>query len=253
MGFFGDMGRNLSGSNSSGGTQTAYQKNLQTVNVPEPEQDTTRSVLGKILKVYQNDPEKGNMYMGQLQWEQSNPESQFYNPYTKPTNKAVGYLNDLGIDTSNIDDNWYDQWSGLKQYYKYTANTNSLSSTMIGKKSSAEEKAAYNYNQLVMAEEQTRKAETEWQALQEELTYWAQRTDRNYSDDEILKKIDWNKYKTLQKMDETRLAGTPMELNRAIGYSEDALYGVLWAARNNGGTGNPLEDMANSYLGTGTT
>ena len=37
-------------------------------------------------------------------------------------------------------------------------------------------------------------------------------------------------YKTLQEMDESAANGAPIALNRAVGYSKDNLYGVLWEA-----------------------
>lgn len=78
---------------------------------------------------------------------------------------------------------------------------------------------------------QTEKALAEWQNLQGELSYWA-RNDRNYSDDEIIGRIDWGNYPTLAKMNATRDGGQTVYLTQPVGYSEDAMYGVLWAARN---------------------
>ena len=102
-----------------------------------------------------------------------------------------------------------------------------------------------NINNTVAAQE-------EWARLSDELTYWAGRTDRNYSDDEIIGKINWDNYKTLQKMDAARAQGGALELLDAVGYSEDAMYGVLWAARNpNQSTGNAMYDAAKSALGVG--
>lgn len=98
----------------------------------------------------------------------------------------------------------------------------------------------------------TIKAQDEWARLSDELSYWATRTDRNYSDEEILNRINWDNYKTLQKMDEGRKTGNPLALLDAVGYSEDAMYGVMWAARNpDKGTGNAMYDAAQSVLGRG--
>ena len=98
----------------------------------------------------------------------------------------------------------------------------------------------------------TAKAQEEWARLSDELSYWATRSDRNYSDDEIIARIDWDNYKTLQKMDEGRRSGSPIALTEAVGYSEDAMYGVLWAARNpDAATGDAMMDAAQSALGRG--
>ena len=216
--------------------------------------NSTRGVLGQILQMSSRNPMQAQQALTMYGQLRQNPASQYYNPYANATNRAVGKLASLGFDVSSINDDWYNANSWLKQYYVPTDNTNSLSSTMSNpKKSSPEQQAAYYYNQLAMAEETTKKAEQEWASLQNFLTYWANQKDRNYSDEEIMNMVDWSKYKTLQKMDETKSLGTPMELNRAVGYSKDAMYGVLWAARNGGGTGDSNRDMAYSALGTGKT
>ena len=243
MGFFDNTAKQISGMNQQPAKPQQVQNNAK--------KSSTRDALKQISLMRSYDPASADEYMKKLSYSMQDATSQFYNPYTKATNKAVSNLQNLGFDMSVVDDDWYRQNSWLKEYYVQTANTNGLSSTMTNKRASREQKAAYNYNQLWQAEENTKKAENEWNELQKELSYWAQRTDRNYSDEEIIGKINWDKYKTLQKMDDTRLAGTPMELNRAIGYSEDAMYGVLWAASNGGSTGNLWMDMANSADGTG--
>ena len=109
------------------------------------------------------------------------------------------------------------------------------------------EKAAYQYAQIVNAEATTQQAELESRALAEEIAYWANASDRNYTDDEILGKIDWSKYKTLQKMQ-----SGDVSLNRSVkGYNEDWARGYLWSLRNNGGTGNTYLDRAMAEIGEG--
>ena len=99
---------------------------------------------------------------------------------------------------------------------------------------------------------QTEKAKTEWQNLQKELSYWAQ-SDRNYSDEEILKRINWKNYPTLAKMDADRAGeGSTVYLNEPIGYDQDAMYGVMWAARNPDlATGDTTMDAVLGTLGRG--
>ena len=98
----------------------------------------------------------------------------------------------------------------------------------------------------------TLKAQDEWARLSDELSYWATRSDRNYSDDEIISRINWDNYKTLQKMNEGRKTGNPLALLDAVGYSEDAMYGVIWAARNpDKSTGDYTMDAVQSVLGRG--
>ena len=229
--------------------KSAYQENLQQPIQLPTQQETTRSLLGKIKQKSQSDPQGAYTALNIFQQWQQDKTSPFYNPYTQATNQAIGNLKALGVNTDRIDDDWFAANGWLKDYYKTSGTTNTPSAP--GKKATLEENAAYQYYQVWQAEENTRKAETEWAALQNELAYWANRKDRNLSDEEILEKINWDNYKTLQKMDATREMGAPMELNRAVGYSRDAMYGALWAARNGGGTGDSYLDMANSYNGVG--
>ena len=242
--------------------KTPYQQNVsqpvQTDKWYKGDSPTTRETMGRLMQITNTDPQRGYQLQDEFVQLQADPTSQYYNPYTKATNKAVSNLADLGFDVTNINDDWYNQNSWLKEYYVYTDNTNSLSSTMNNKKASTESKAAYQYNQLWTAEENTKKAEREWEALKQELSFWANDQSRNYSDDEIVNRIYGKdgsqfakKYPTLAKMDETRMQGTPMELNRAIGYSTDAMYGEIWAARNGGSTGSIWKDMAMSATGEG--
>lgn len=99
---------------------------------------------------------------------------------------------------------------------------------------------------------QTEKAKTEWQNLQKELSYWAQ-SDRNYSDEEILNRVNWKNYPTLAKMDADRAGeGSTVYLNDPIGYDQDAMYGVMWAARNPDlATGDAALDAVQGTLGRG--
>jgi len=105
---------------------------------------------------------------------------------------------------------------------------------------------------VLQAEPTTKKAEQEWEALQEEISYWTGRADRNYSDDEVLAKIDWSNYPTLVGMDEDAAKGLPTVLNRPVGYSKDALRGVVWAARNGGDKADPYNSVR-AALGQGNT
>ena len=247
-----------SGSTSTGGSssfgggwfRSPEQKNPEPA-IKLPDINTTRGLLARLYQMGSTDLTKARDGLTMFEQLRMDPTSIYYNPFASHTNRALDNLRDMGLEIDEINDEWFAANAWLKQYYKPTANTNSLSSTMTNKRASPEEKAAYYYNQLWMAEESTKKAEQEWAALQKELSYKASQADRPWSDDDLVNNIDWKKYPTLAKMDETRMQGTPMELNRGIGYSRDALYGVIWAARNDGGTGNLYQDMINSALGTG--
>lgn len=118
------------------------------------------------------------------------------------------------------------------------------------KKSSAQENAAYWYYQLKQAQEGTAAAEMEWQALKDDIAYLVS-DPRSYSDEEILERVDLSKYSTLTKLTDAKDKRNPTKLNRALDFSDDAILGAIWAARNEGGTGNSKWDAANGVLGLG--
>lgn len=248
-------------------TQKARQKSAQTATAPqtarqrmmldEEDEDkwyrgtmpTSSETLARIYTIGKSDPQQGQKLFDAFTSFQSDPSTPYYNPYSRATNRAIDEIAALGVDTSGgIGSDWLQKNASLMNSYRLGTGTSPLAPSS---KSTREQNAAYWYYKIADAEETTQKAETEWAALQEEIAYWVGRIDRNYSDDEILSRIDWSQYKTLTAMDEARQKGTPMTLNRAIGYSQDALYGTIWAARNEGGTGNPMIDGVKAALGEG--
>lgn len=212
---------------------------------------TRSEAAARIYTISQTDPARARKLNQAFSQLQRDPSSQFYNPYSAATNKAIQELANLGVDMSGgITEDWLAKNSWLKAYYRTSGNSGTpLAPT---KSSTAEQNAAYYYYQILKAQDATNQAEAEWKALQEEIGYWANRKDRNYSDDQIISRIDWSKYKTLARMDDGAANGVPLTLNSSIGYSQDALKGVIWAARN-GSTGNPLADSAKAVLGAGKT
>lgn len=209
---------------------------------------TTRRVLGNIYTLYQTDPKRAQKMYNDLMYLQTDRTSKYYNPYAVASNRSVSALSSYGIDTSNIDDNFFKKNDYLRNYLIYNGTTNTPSKP--GAKATAQQKAAYEYYQIWKSEDATRRAENEWEQLQNEIKYWARDKNRNLTDEEILAKIDWSKYKELESMDNSKLF-EPNEYNRAIGYSRDALYGAIWAARQDNYNGSMLDAIANSYLGSG--
>lgn len=210
---------------------------------------TTSETLARVYTIAQSNPNKGEaLWNAYLQFA-DDPSSPVYNPYTRPTNPAISQIGALGVDISKgVDKNWLDTNAVLKSFYRLGTGGTPLAPA---KGSTPENDAAYWYYKISSAEDTTQRAETEWDALQEELSYWVGYTARNYSDDEVLAKVDWADYPALTKMDEGRKEGLPLPLNRSVGYSQDAMNGVIWAARNNGGTGNALADSVKYAMGEG--
>lgn len=203
-------------------------------------QPTSSEFLAQIYTISQQDPVKGQDLFSAYTTLQSDPASPLFNPYSTGSNPALKELAALGYDVDGgATTEWLNANSSLQQYLKLTSAGNIATP---GKRATKEEKAAYYWYQLAQDEEKTQQAEKEWAALQEELAYWATRDDLNLSDEDILARIDWKNYKTLTGMDTDRVGGKPTSLNRAVGYSQDAISGVMWAARN----GNDLNDPFNS-------
>ncbi len=229
--------------------QTAYQR-INAKPDPEPkwykgDKPTDSEIRGRIFTVSQNDPARGRQLYAQYEEQVKNPSSPIYNPYTATTSRASAELQSLGFDTS--DKNFLDNNAWLKQHYRFGTGGSPLAPSST---STREENAAYWMYKYMDDEATTRQAETEWQAMQEEIAYLVGRTDRNYSDAEILSKIDMSKYKTLAKMDEAREQGLSIGLTRPVGYSKDAMNGVVWGARN-GDNGDPSINAVKYVLGQG--
>lgn len=219
----------------------------KTLNIRQPE--TAAQVVAKIYSIYEQDKEYGTKLLGDFRALQQNRDSQFYNPYATATNKVhIDTLSSLGVDTSNINQKWFEQNADLQNYFKFSGDGTPVAPT---KRSKPQEIAAYSYWKLAQDEERTQKAENEWSSLQRDVKYWAGRKDRNYSDDEVLSMIDWKKYPTLLEMDEAGARGAPVMLNRGIDISKDALKGLMWSARNGVDDMDPFQAAVQAELGQG--
>lgn len=209
---------------------------------------TSSEMLARIYEQYGNNREEGQKALDLFEQARRDPTSPIYNPYVDATNSAVASMAGLGYDMrGGVTKDWLEQNRALVGSYRTGSSGTPLAPSS---QSTPENDAAYWYYKILSAEPETENAETEWAALQEEVRYWTGRADRNYSDEEILAKINWADYPTLVRMDEGREKGTPLALNRPVGYSQDALYGVIWAARNDS-TGDPLVDSVKAVLGQG--
>ena len=211
---------------------------------------TQSEVLARIYQIGQQNYEQGRKAYDLFQQQKMDPSSPLYSPYDSPTNKAIFELQKLGynIPSTGVTREWLEANRGLLANARFTTTGDSPAAPTT--KSSKEQNAAYWYYQLLKDEDTTEAAENEWKALQDEVTYWAKRADRNMTDEEILAKIDWTKYKTLGRMDDALYTSVATSLNRGVEYSKDNLLGVIWAARN-GSTGSATMDTVSSRLGRG--
>ena len=197
----------------------------------------------------QNDLLTRNNLYAQLDKAYNTPGSGLYMPYRKATNQPIiDTLSSLGIDVSGgINDDFFSRNSVYNKYLVETQST--LTGTPNAPKSSTSKEGtvAYWLYQLQKDEELTKKAEQEWTDLQSEVTWYAK---HGYTNEEISKKIDMSKYSTLKSMDDNAALGTPTRLNRSIGYSQDAINGVIWNARN-GRSEDPFQAAVYAAMGSG--
>lgn len=213
---------------------------------------TERETVAAMYRVSDGDAERFSELEQMYDQERRTIGSPIYNPYAEATNwKAIEGLTELGFDLSGgVTSEWLQKNQRLLNDKRMT--TSSYSPAAPTRSSTAQQDAAYWFKELQEAEERTVAAETEYSALANEVKYWA---DRGYSDDAILNKVRGHfdsDYKTLSKMDEDRLAGSATLLNRKVNYSgDDTIYGMIWAARNDGGSGDYFIDSVQHALGSG--
>jgi hypothetical protein len=205
--------------------------------------------LAKIIALLKQKPDEAERLFRFMQSSEKDPGSSYYRPYAQPTNKgAMNELNKLGIDTSNVDEQWFHDNAWLKRYVRTGA---AGIPKVPAPNSSREETAAYYYKRLENSEGRTLKAEAELQGLRREIGYWAGRKDRNYSDEEVVSRINWNKYPTLTMLREEQQKGRPAPLNRAVDFDSDTVIGMLWSARNGKTGGSSTAQAARYALGEG--
>ena len=250
MGFFDAIQKN----NTSSVTKSAYQQLFSQPVKQEwkvGDQPTNYGqALATINAMYKTNPTGAQEKLTLLNQYRTQPGNKWYDAYAAPTNKDVDTLKSYGIDPTELTSDWFNANNGWQAYLKYNGTTNTPSKPT--KKSTEQEKMAYALYQFQKSMGDTTSAKDEWLAAQDEINYWVNRKDLNMSDDDIINKVfGSNKYKTLKKMDDTRSNGSPLELNEAIDYNPDSVRGVIWAARNNGGTGNSRQDIANYYSRVG--
>lgn len=264
MGLFDNVGQQMKNqaqaiqaSSQPAPQKTSYQQNLakpvqQNTNWYKGAMPTTTEMYGRIAYISQYDANAARQIATGFAQAQQTVGSPWYNPYLQATNQAVGVLKSYGINPVDLTDEWFQQNTEWQNHLIYGNVTNTPQSPMNRKGATDQQKLAYSIYQYRYSMEQTKKAQEEAKALREEISYKANDPNHNWSDDEIIRGIDWEKkYSTLAKAKESAAAGKPMEFNDAIAFSDDDMRGWIWAARNNGGTGDGRADMAMYANGEG--
>lgn len=112
-------------------------------------------------------------------------------------------------------------------------------------------KPATNPKYAAQNEAATQKFEAQWADAKAKAAYWAGRTDLNLSDDDIIARVNLDGYSEIKALNKDIAQGKTAYFTRSLGYSPDVLYGVIWAARNGGSTGNDLADLTQYARGVG--
>lgn len=222
----------------------------QGASAPWFQSHSAAEVEAQVWKQYETDPAMQQQAYQELDKLYKTPGNVFYNPYRESTNQSIiNSLANLGVDVSGgINDDFFAATNGYEQYLHPSDLTGTPGKTGSKNWTNNEWIAYYRY-QLQKDENTTKKAESEWAQYQKELTYWVQ---RGLTDDEALAKMDMSRFKTLKGMDDDREAGSFTPLNRAVGYSSDAVKGVMWAARNGDmATGDNFKNAVYSAMGYG--
>lgn len=182
---------------------------------------TTRSARAKAQNVVQANSSVAN-YM---------PSSQF--SWTNATlSSTLSRMHELsGNDTAK-----WQQYVGMFQNEVNNPNSPIYSPYLFNR--------TYTYGKYAASNEAaTLKFEQQWADAKAKAAYWAGRTDLNLSDDDIIARVNLDGYSEIKALNKKIAEGGTGYYTRQLGYSPDVLYGVIWAARNGGGTGDDLTDL----------
>jgi hypothetical protein len=182
---------------------------------------TTRSARAKAQNVVQANSSVAN-YM---------PSSQFN--WTNATlSSTLSRMHELsGNDTAK-----WQQYVGMFQNEVNNPNSPIYSPYLFNR--------TYTYGKYAASNEAaTLKFEQQWADAKAKAAYWAGRTDLNLSDDDIIARVNLDGYSEIKALNKKIAEGGTGYYTRQLGYSPDILYGVIWAARNGGGTGDDLTNL----------
>ena len=182
---------------------------------------TTRSARSKAQNVVQANSSAAN-YM---------PSSQF-NWANATLSSTLSRMHELsGNDTAK-----WQQYVGMFQNEVNNPNSPIYSPYLFNR--------TYTYGKYAASNEAaTLKFEQQWADAKAKAAYWAGRTDLNLSDDDIIARVNLDGYSEIKALNKKIAEGGTGYYTRQLGYSPDILYGVIWAARNGGGTGDDLTNL----------
>lgn len=190
--------------------------------------NTPKEIWAQIYGIMGSNPQLGRQLMEQAKSFESQYGNPLYSPYRSSTisQDVKDFFGQDSFDTDWISDNAY-----LAQYIPRSVNGNVKAPTS---KSSQEEWAGYYFAQIMDAENATQQAEAEYAQLRQDIMR-AVKDSKDLGLDmtvnEIIDSLDVDSnYKSLASMMDSKGDATPKKLNRAIGYDNDDLYGMVQAA-----------------------
>ena len=181
---------------------------------------------------------------------QADPNSEYYAPYlyNMTNTKIADNIYNIGLELGAV----WDISKGVNQAdIDFLGSMADWSNKSIdgtpNNSGTAQQRLAYNVYKLQQDEEITAKAEAEMHEMNE---YVNALVSRGYSDTDIVKMTE-GRYPTLAKITESAKQHLATPLNRALGYSDDYIFGSIWNARNNADE-NTFNAIANFAEGAGT-
>lgn len=225
----GDSAQRTSYSNDYSGNAGTRQ---QSVSMPR----TTRQTV--------QDSRLNNLYNGRTEYtstrNSASPTRQTFDPSKATLRSTLSAM----YDVSGNDMQKWQKYFGMFQQETQNSSSPIYSPYLFNKPATNPKYAAQN-------EAATQKFEAQWADAKAKAAYWAGRTDLNLSDDDIIARVNLDGYSEIKALNKDIAQGKTAYFTRSLGYSPDALYGVIWAARNGGSTGDELVDLMQYARGVG--
>ena len=190
------------------------------------------------------DSRLNNLYNGRTEYtstrNSASPTRQTFDPSKATLRSTLSAM----YDVSGNDMQKWQKYFGMFQQETQNSSSPIYSPYLFNKPATNPKYAAQN-------EAATQKFEAQWADAKAKAAYWAGRTDLNLSDDDIIARVNLDGYSEIKALNKDIAQGKTAYFTRSLGYSPDALYGVIWAARNGGSTGDELVDLMQYARGVG--
>lgn len=199
---------------------------------------TDGEIQARIHDIAQTDREGAEQLFNEYQTLKETPGNPLYNPYNKGST-IQGAKDFFGVE--EFTDTFFRENEWMLEHLPVSSATGDVLEP--GKQAPELQQAAYWYNRALGARETTKAVHAEWSAMQKDIEWYVA---AGYDDADIRAKLarDSGNYKNLNKLFEAASTGTAVQLTEGIGYSPDAITGVLGAVRNGNAVGDPKKDYS---------